>query len=538
MTSILHAITWEFWRENRWWIIVSVSAILGLGSLVYSSSLSQYNADEPILHFTVFVIEMWTFCAFLCVSYSNKGRGRLGFHEHLFIKPVRMRSVTLCRLGLAVITAVSLYLLTAGIFYWAAHVAWPIAFPCLCLTAGIVFLHAIAWSLPAIPVLQIILSATGLYCLSLLYFYDSGAESTMWLLTFITLGSGLALVGASLDRRSQRLQLTGLWSQIVKAATAWLPWKSCTNVTPQRALFWLHWIKKGWIMPAISVALMILGYVLTWAIPWRKPEAFVTIYYTCLFLFHAVGLPLLVSLITCQQETQNQGLPTYASSLPVTNHEMLIAYLKASLASLALSWGVFATGLCLLQLLLMMAGIGNHTEELYSNIRNMTFFYSPAFGEDAISLREVFHMQIGYVLMTWAALGLTGSMLLSGRRSVGVTTLLILFTWPIIPAIAELLNAPKPVLIAIWTMESALFIVAIIGGTLAAYVYGTLKRQISLHLTFSALLAYAAINLFYGEFIWRSPEAPLASLALLAVMTLPLAPFATAPLALAWNRHR
>ncbi|MCP4452360.1 MAG: hypothetical protein GY809_12935 [Planctomycetes bacterium] len=541
MTSILRAITWEFWRENRWWIVVSVSAILGLGGLIFSSPLSERDAEDEILHFTIHVLEMWIFATLLCAGQYSKVKNRLGFPEHLFVKPVRMRSVAMIRLGLATTTGVSLYLLTAVIFCSATGMAWPIALPCLYLTSCIVFLHAVAWSLSAIPALQIILSATGLYILCVLHFYDlqsTDSSNTLGLLIFIGLSTSLALAGAALDRRSQRLKLTALWNKITMAATACLPWKTCTDVSPQGALFWYHWTKKGWILPAMSVSLMILGYVLTWAVPWRKPESFIMVYFFCTFLFHVVGFPLLASLIACQQETENQGLPTYASSLPVTNRDMLMAYLKASLASLVISWGILIVGLGLLQLQLMIASQGHHTEELFKNITNMIQFFHPVLGMGKIPLANLLRNQIGYFLMAWAGLGLVGSMILSGRRSVGVTTMIIMFTWPIVPALAEALDVPEAVFVGIITVEALLFILFIIGGTMAAYVYGTFKKRIHPVVTLTSLIAYVALNLFYVQNIWRAPEDPLVSLALLAVLTLPLAPFATAPLALAWNRHR
>jgi hypothetical protein len=536
MTSILRAITWEFWRENRWWIIVSVCAIAGSGSLVYGDPYYQYD-HENILHLTAFFIETSVFAIFLCHPYYNKKKSRLGFPEHLFIRPVRMRSVALIRVGLAVVTAVSLYLLTAGIFNLATQISWPVLLPCLYIAASVVLLHAIAWSLPAVPALQIVLSTIGLYVLCLLFFYHEQASGTLGLLVFIVVGSSLALAGAALDRRSQRVKLTTLWSRIIWVVTACLPWKNCTHVSPQRALFWFQWIRKGWIMPAISVTLIILGYILSCAVPWTKPSEFIMIYYTLVLLLHFVGFPAVVSFIICQQETQNQGLPTYTSSLPVTNRELLLAYLKASLASLFISWAVFAIGLCLLQLLLMAAGKGHLTEAFFSNLREMARVYRPL-SENAVPWQNVFQIQVAFCLIPWAALGLIGSMLLSGRRSVGVTAMAIIFTWPTIPALAQALGAPEPILIALVTLEAILFIMCIIGGTVVAYVYGTLKKRIHPYLTVIALLMYIALNLFYAQAIWRNPREFLESLVLLAVVALPLTPFATAPLALAWNRHR
>lgn len=540
MTAILRAITWEFWRENRWWIIVSVTAILGLGSLVYNDPLNEYDTNQ-IVPITAFFTEILAFGILICVTQCDKKKGRLGFPEHLFIKPVRMRSVALIRLGLAVFTAMSLYLLTAGLFKWATHMAWPIVLPCLYMTACILFLHAIAWSLPAVPALQIVFSTIGLIVLCVCYFDDQHSNdfsNVPGLLIFMALCTGLALKGAALDRRSQRLRLTTLWNRIVLAATACLPWKTCTDVSPQGALFWFHWIRKGWIVPAVSLILMILGYVLTWAVSWSDPRDFIMLYFTCVFLFHLVGMPLLVSFVTCQQETQNQGLSTYTGSLPVTNRELLLAYLKASLASLIMSWGILVIGLCLFQLLLMIVGKGHYTEELFANLRDMARVSRASAERDVMFSDILLHISMAFFLLPWAALGLIGTMLLSGRRSVGTITLIIVFALPIIPALAEALDLPKPVFVALYTLEAILFIVGIIGGTIAAYTCGTLKRCIHPYLAMGALLVYIALNLLFAQVIWRDANEILQSLALLAVITLPLAPFATAPLAMAWNRHR
>jgi hypothetical protein len=57
-------------------------------------------------------------------------------------------------------------------------------------------------------------------------------------------------------------------------------------------------------------------------------------------------------------------------------------------------------------------------------------------------------------------------------------------------------------------------------------------------LTLAALLLYIGLNIINAQAVWQAPKEILETLALLAIITLPLAPFATAPLALAWNRHR
>ena len=537
MTSIIRAITWEFWRENRWWIIISACAILGLGRLVYDSELRHYD-PEHMSHLTTFFAEMIAFGMFLCLSLYNKKKSRLGFPEHLFIKPVRMRFVASLRLGLAVVTAVSLYVVTAWVFLWTSQVRWPIALPCLYLATCIVFLHAMAWSLSAVPGLQVIFSVMGYFVLCTEYYHSlhahdfSGAPG---LFIYMMLWTGLAITGAALDRRAQRLTLTALWNRILKTVTACLPWKTCTDASPQRALFWFHWIRKGWILPILSIFLMGLGYGLLWSVTWKEQAAFIADYFSAIFLVHVFAFPLLIGLVMCQQETQNQGLPTHVAPLPVTNRDMLMAYFKASLASLTVAWGVFLTGLCLLQICLLIVGKGSISADLYTNLISMIQLYNPRLDSEA---NDLFQIRTVYFLIAWAVPGLLASMVLTGRRSVAAVALSCALLLPAIPAIARIMDAPGIVVKALYILETCLFVVCVIGGTITAYVYGTLTRRISPYLTLAALLICITVNIINAEVIWQRPGGMLGSLAELAAVTLALAPLATAPLALAWNRHR
>ena len=537
MLSILRAITWEFWRENRWWIIVSVSGIVGLGGLVYDTEVRLYDTDR-MSHITTFFMEMISFGLLLCLSLYNKKRSRLGFPDHLFIKPVHMRFVASIRLGLAVVTAVSLYALTAWVFFWASDMRWPLALPCLYLATCIVYLHAIAWGLSAAPGLQVMCSVIGYYVICTHYYHDLRAHDSsraVGLFIFMILWASLAIAGAALDRRSQRITLTTLWNRILKTFTACLPWKTCANASPQRALFWFHWIRKGWILPVMSVFFMSLGYILIWSVAWNEQSEFIASYFSGIFLVHVFGFPLGIGLIICQQETQNHGFPAYVGPLPVTNREMLLAYLKASLASLAVAWGIFVTGLCLLQLILVISGKGHLSAGLFSNLAHMIQLYNPALDSE---VEHLFQIRLVYFLIACAVPGLLATMVLTGRRRVGVVILSSILLMPAIPMIARVLGAPRYVTIPLYRLGACLFVVGILGGTLVAYAYGTWKKRFPPYLALIALLICVAANIISAEAIWQRPAEILESLALLSAVTLPLAPFATAPLALAWNRHR
>ena len=535
MTAIVRVITWEFRRENRWWIVLAILAILGLNSLLYRTALPKYDSEDQILQFTIFVLEMGLIGMFLCTGQYNKAKSRLGFPEHLFTKPVRMRFVTGLRLTLAVAIAVLLYLLTAAAVYWTTGMIWSIVPACLYMTACVMFLHAMAWSLPAEPALQILLSTMGYLVLCMLYYDDlhSGPQAArLWgLLISIVLCAGLAIAGATLDRRSQRLDLSSLWDRITHALTACLPWRRCACTSPERALFWFHWIRKGWVLPGLSALAMILGFGLSW-IPWAHRSQVITDYFMVIFFAHAFALPPLLGLILCQQETRNQGLATYLGTLPVPNRAMLTAYLKGCLASLVLAWGIFIMGLGILHLGFKVTGQGPLLSGLISSLKDMARAIFSIDGHPS-----VFQIAGIYSLAAWSVIGLTGSMILNGRRSVAIVVFAALFLWPILPALADNLGASSSTVVAIAVLEALCYILVAIVGTIAAFGYAVHKRLITSSLGIAALLIYPALILVNWKVLY-APRPLVEILGLMAILMLPVAPLATAPLALDWNRHR
>ena len=547
MSAIIRAVTWEFYRQNRWWVGLSLCIILGLGGMYYNDPLPIYDTEEQITHFTVFIYEMIAACFFLYASQYNKRKGRMGFPEHLFIKPVSIRLIAVIQLPLAIGLGILLYLATSLCFYWATEIRWPLALPCLYLAASILFMQAMGWTLPAEPALQILSICIGILVLCGQYYHDlhTGTHAMrVWgLVLFMGISVWLAITGAALDRRSQRLSLLILWNKLARALLVLLPWRTCTDTSPQKTLFWFHWMRKGWVIPFLSLLLMVLGYILC-LIEWDSRAEFIEGYFTGIFILHVVIFPLLSALIVCQQETRNQGMPVYISCLPVKHQTMIKIYLKCTLISLALSWLIYAGGITLLYLICLVTGQSQVMHQLLSHI-------GEAIQAAFIGIRNtntdnygLFSIPGVYFLLTWASLGLTGSVILTGRRVVAGVCFALIFLLPVIPNIAQAMNAPEVVVKSLAMIEAWLGILFIIVGTSLAYIYAIRKRYIPPSLSIGACLLLIAWVFFTRYLICQgitdsNPiEGLIFSLHVIAVGLLPIAPLAIAPLALAWNRHR
>ncbi len=487
----------------------------------------------------------------------------MGFPEHLFIKPVSIRLIAVIQLPLAIGLGILLYLATSLCFYWATEIRWPLALPCLYLAASILFMQAMGWTLPAEPALQILSICIGILVLCGQYYHDlhTGTHAMrVWgLILFMGLSAWLALKGAALDRRSQRLSLLILWNKLTKALLALLPWRTCTDTSPQRTLFWFHWMRKGWVIPFLSLLLMVLGYILC-LVEWDSRAEFIEGYFTGIFILHVVIFPLLSALIVCQQETRNQGMPVYISCLPVKHQTMIKIYLKCTLISLALSWLIFAGGITLLYLICLVTGQSQIMHQLLSHI-------GEAIQAAFIGIRNtntdnygLFSIPGVYFLLIWASLGLIGSVILTGRRVIAGVCFALIFLLPAIPNIAAILKAPELVILSLISIEAWIYILTIVGGTTLAFVQARRKQHIPFYLTIIAAifcLTWIMANhqlifdgytcyeyMFHLLSLHMDHEWPLLiealskSLSVLAIGFLPIAPLATAPLALAWNRHR
>ncbi len=89
MSAIIRAVTWEFYRQNRWWVGLSLCIILGLGGMYYNDPLPIYDTEEQITHFTVFIYEMIAACFFCTPANTTNEKVEWDFPSTSLSNPCR-----------------------------------------------------------------------------------------------------------------------------------------------------------------------------------------------------------------------------------------------------------------------------------------------------------------------------------------------------------------------------------------------------------------------------------------------------------------
>ncbi|MGD9853501.1 MAG: hypothetical protein AB7U20_00985 [Planctomycetaceae bacterium] len=139
-------------------------------------------------------------------------------------------------------------------------------------------------------------------------------------------------------------------------------------------------------------------------------------------------------------------------------------------------------------------------------------------------------------LIGWSALGLIASVVMSGRAWVMVLPWGLLFGLFVGDPLLKVLFPPAVLPFLLHVLAGAL-LAAIIVTTVAAHAFALGRRLITVKTTMLAAITWLATTALIG--MTSVGPRDLKGLVLLAGwMTFVAAPLATAPLALAWNRHR
>ena len=142
-----------------------------------------------------------------------------------------------------------------------------------------------------------------------------------------------------------------------------------------------------------------------------------------------------------------------------------------------------------------------------------------------------------YPLGIWSAVGLTGSLFMTGRKWPIFSFFIALFILPIILMLANLFG-DKIFNHTLHSLLIWLFALGSIGGTLLAMKSAVRKGLLSSSFTGILILGYIICCIIGLLLNFDFAHGLTNSVLLCGLIALPFAPFATAPLSLYWNRHR
>ncbi len=549
MRSIAVALTWEFWRRSRRWIFFEIVVMACATAAMYGRIPSISARTHAKIHYMTLFYEFICFAYFVLSSQFDRKNKRLGFPAHLYVKPTRTWVLVGWQMLLPAVTIVLLYLVSVGCARILLGITWPLLGPMLLLAVAVACTQAIFWSMVGFQVLRFGICLLVLTALNMWQFtrygplqgYANISRLTgMWteltsgeLLTMVSCLAAAyvaAVIGVSRDRRGDCVGWPGLWKSFGRASDL-LRRKQRSFNCPAAAQFWREWHEKDWLLPVVS-AICVGGVILLDASGIFNTQdtirAFVGLF--------DIGLvvPFFAGLVFGQCGRKSK-IDVFKATLPVNNARLSAMILRAGAASLLAAFAIYIAAAALMIGWFFMVGEGETVTQEWHSI---VYVIHHLFGDrNALLLAAV------GVVIAWGLVGLGASITFAGRPWLVLGFWLVVCSvWPALMALRTLqwLN-----LIRAGTMSKMFGALPwIIGtlcllGTASAFITARRRNLIGARKLCLGPALWIILCISVG-LLWLPRDEPgLSTIALLiGVLALPAAPLATAPLALAWNRHR
>jgi hypothetical protein len=295
--------------------------------------------------------------------------------------------------------------------------------------------------------------------------------------------------------------------------------------SPSRAQLWFEWRQHGWTLPAM-VGMVVPAELLLLFIPSSNGSPTVL-----LTLFFVIVTPVLLATFAAGALATPMS---FAAIRPLTTASLVAAKLKMSILSTLAAWAVL---LALVALALEWSGRADAVIQRALAVMEVT---------GPVRFATVAVLLIGAAIaVTWTHLVQSLCIGLSGRPWLIRSTVLVALTSLVAlgPALDWLWHRAD-VLSAIWhRLPWILAALVLVKATAASAIAARLQRRRLLTdraLIGAALCWFITVAALYGVQVWlaASPLVPRYYLAVWAILPVPLARIAAAPLALAWSRHR
>ena len=449
---------------------------------------------------------------------------------------------------LPAVTIALLYLVSVGCARILWGITWPLAGPILLLVTALACTQAIFWSMVDSHVLRTFACLSVLAALQGWQFsrygpaqgYPNTSSLTeMWIrLTpgeLLTLAPCLAaayivaVLGVSRDRRGDCVGWPGFRGRLA-AVMDLLPGRQKPFNSPAAAQFWREWHEKDRLMPAacgiwvgVIILLRVLGITDTRA---------TVLLFTFMF---QVGLvvPLFAGLIVGQCGRKS-AIDDFKATLPVSNSRLSAMILRPGAVGLLSAWAIYVAGVLFMIGWYFMVGQSDAIPPgPFNSAKNAVL---------GLGYGNTFLLVASGVVVVWGALGLGASMTLMGRPwllwgfwlaicSFGPVLIILdtLHTINLFPFSVAPLFRSLP-----WTIGICCML-----GTAWAFFVARRRYLIATRTLCLGLGLWILLCISIGS-AWLPRDDPgLSTIVLvMGLLALSVAPLATAPLALAWNRHR
>ena len=548
MRSIAVALTWEFWRRSRWWIFSEVILMACITAVLCRNTWSFGPRMHAKIHYTTLFYEFICFAYFILSSQLFGKNNRLGFPAHLCLRPVRTWVLVGWQMLLPAVTVALLYMVSVGCARILLGVTWPLLGPILLLAVAVACTQAIFWAMVGFQVLRfgtclLVLTALNMWQFTrygpLQGYANISRLTGMWteltsgeLLTMVSCLAAAyvaAVIGVSRDRRGDCVGWPEFWRPLGRVRDL-LPGRQKPFHSPAAAQFWREWREKDWVMLAgsgICVGVLLLLGVL------NSNGTKDTLMCSFGLLQIGLGVPFFAGLLFGQCGRMSK-IGNFKATLPVSNSRLSAMILRPGAASLLSALAIYLAGLFLMIGWFFMVGEGETvTQEWHSVISIVHKF---GYGNALLVI------PVG-IIIAWGLVGLGASLTFTGRPwVVWGFWLVVCSVGPIYVGLDTLdaLNLiPFGIVLALWSSAPWAIGIGFLLGTAWAF-FAARRRYLIASITPCLGLGLWLILCICIGFMWLTRSEPeLSSIVLvMGLLALPVLPLATAPLALAWNRHR
>lgn len=525
MRSIPVTMTWEMLARGRWSLPGFALAANVLPVFLHTALRHEGGVDpgDPsllVMQLTMMQINMLVFsCAVFDV---------LGQPSRLYALPIPTSSLVAWQMVPAMMLVALETLASTACLNVAFDLNWPLWGPALVAAVGVAAIQAALWSAEKsawLPLAVAIPGATlGLWFKSRFgpmfspmthQWLEVTPGDVFSLLTLAGLSYYGAVVGVARRRCGEPLPSLGIVAWIVRVFDP-PPDVGAPFATPAQAHFWFEWRRKGWAMPATVVFGMLIGLSI-WVLFIRELtdlfEGFVA-GGAMLTLMGFFGL--ILGNVGPNDQTFEMG--HFLATRPLTNTEMSRTILKVLTKSVLLAWGIWAVPFVLLTGVLF----AQRTIPRVEILDDFGWWYFPA-----------------TLLGCWTVVSVLASISMTGRTTLWAQLICGLIVFFIGLGMFKKYALPENVQLTFARGVGVAVGVTIAFGTVWAFVAARRRGLIGSPTVVSAFSVWAVLSGLIVLDWMLHPDRPLGlAVLIVSLAVLVVAPLATAPLAIAWNRNR
>ena len=538
------AFAWEFRRRHLWALMAVVGYLLALVALklLIGWPVEPITQDHLDGRATVVTVPLSvTFFYYLAVfSFGLEGdlAARQSIYpSRLFTLPVTTRELATWPMLLGGAALTSLWLAVALFARWTWSIDLPLIWPALLFAVFLAWTQALTWMPYGLRGLRVVVTVLWLVTLDavvLLAIHFKVRESLM--VVFLAPQLPLAYLAARFAVARARRGGVPDWrgTRARRAAAAVLPPRRAFP-TPARAQAWFEWRRHGRSLPAL-VAMVVPFELALLFIPGNDTPTSVA-----LTLFVVLITPPFMAVVAAAAVSRANplardafGLTPFTVTRPVTSAALIAAKVTMALRSALAAWLVV---LLTVPVALILSGTWPMV------IARMQRFVTNVGTPRALVL--VLLAAAALLASTWRQMVQSLCIGLTGRAWVIKSSAALSLSFLILIApIAQWIHDSRGVQRVLWN-ELPWILAVLVVVKMSAAVWIAIRLQASRLLSDRALVTGAAcwmatVLALYGVFVWviDTPLIPHYLLAIVAILSVPLARLSAAPLALAWNRHR